>query len=112
MTFLFKRGLFLYHIHMCVACPSQGTCSLASRLTTMSLEMYTHICKQKNSPGVQKSEAKSEAPVSSYLYIRLKSVISDGGQDLFAFKIKAKIKICLLKYSIAIDVQHLVPLSL
>ena len=39
----------------------------------------------KNTPGVQKSEAKSEAPKSSYLYIRLKSVISDGGQGLGLF---------------------------
>ena len=29
----------------------------------------------KNTPGVKKSEAKSEAPVSSYSYTRLKSVI-------------------------------------
>ena len=36
----------------------------------------------KNTPGVQKGEAKSEAPISSYSYIRLKSVISDGGQGL------------------------------
>ena len=34
----------------------------------------------KNTPGVKKSEAKLEAPVSSYSYIRLKSVISGGGQ--------------------------------
>ena len=34
----------------------------------------------KNTPGVKKSEAKSEAPVSSYLYTRLKSVISGRGQ--------------------------------
>ena len=30
----------------------------------------------KNTPGVKKSEDKSEAPVSSYSYMRLKSVIS------------------------------------
>ena len=30
----------------------------------------------KNTPGAKKSEAKSEAPVSSYSYMRLKSVIS------------------------------------
>ena len=29
----------------------------------------------KNTPGVKKSEAKSEAPVSSYSYMRLKNVI-------------------------------------
>ena len=34
----------------------------------------------KNIPGVQKSEAKLEAPISSYSYTQLKSVISDGGQ--------------------------------
>ena len=33
----------------------------------------------KNTPGVKKSEAKSEAP-ESYSYKRLKSVISGGGQ--------------------------------
>ena len=33
----------------------------------------------KNTPGVKKSEAKSEAPVS-YSYKRLKSVISGEGQ--------------------------------
>ena len=54
----------------------------------------------KNTPGVQKSEAKSEAPISSYSYIRLKSVIADGGQGLG----------CLLKYPIVINVYHLLPL--
>ena len=34
----------------------------------------------KNTPGVKKSEAKSEAPVSYYSYKRLKSVISGEGQ--------------------------------
>ena len=34
----------------------------------------------KNTPGVKKSEAKSEAPVSSYSYTQLKSVISGRGQ--------------------------------
>ena len=34
----------------------------------------------KNTQGAKKSEAKSEAPVSSYSYMRLKSVISGGGQ--------------------------------
>ena len=34
----------------------------------------------KNTPGVKKSEAKSEAPASSYSYMRLKSVISGRGQ--------------------------------
>ena len=35
--------------------------------------------KQKH-PRCKESEAKSEAPVSSYSYMRLKSVISGGGQ--------------------------------
>ena len=35
--------------------------------------------KQKH-PKCKKSKAKSEAPVSSYSYMRLKSVISGGGQ--------------------------------
>ena len=34
----------------------------------------------KNTPGVKKIAAKSEAPVSSYSYTRLKSVISGRGQ--------------------------------
>ena len=34
----------------------------------------------KNTQGAKKGEAKSEAPVSSYSYMRLKSVISGGGQ--------------------------------
>ena len=56
----------------------------------------------KSTPGVQKSEAKSEALKCSYWYIRLKSVISDGGQGLG----------CLLKYHIAINVYHLLLLKL
>ena len=35
--------------------------------------------QSKNAPGV-KSEAKLEAPVSSYSYTQLKSVVSGGGQ--------------------------------
>ena len=54
----------------------------------------------RNTPGVQKSEAKSEAPISSSSYVWLKSVISDGGQGLGY----------LLKYHIAINVYHLLPL--
>ena len=54
----------------------------------------------KSTPGVQKSEAKSEAPISSYSYIRLKSVIADGGQGLGY----------LLKYPIVINAYHLLPL--
>ena len=34
----------------------------------------------KNTLGAKNSEAKSEAPVSSYSYMGLKNVISDGGQ--------------------------------
>ena len=37
--------------------------------------------KQKH-PRCTKSEAKSEAPGSSYSYTQLKSVISDSGQGL------------------------------
>ena len=37
--------------------------------------MYVYMLN-KNTPGAKKSEAKSEAPVSSYSYMRLKSVIS------------------------------------
>ena len=53
----------------------------------------------KNTPGVQKCEAKSEAPISSYSCIRLKSLIPNEGQGLG----------CLLKYHIAITVYHLLP---
>ena len=35
----------------------------------------------KNTPGIKKREAKSEAPVSSYSYTHQKSVISGGGQS-------------------------------
>ena len=37
---------------------------------------------KKNTPGVEKSEAKLEALISSCSYIQLKSVIFDGGQGL------------------------------
>ena len=43
--------------------------------------LYLLKCKlNKNTQGAKKSEAKSEAPVSFYSYMRLKSVISGGGQ--------------------------------
>ena len=58
--------------------------------------VYTCIYASQKHPGVQKSEAKLKALISSYSYIRLKSVISDGGQGLG----------CLLKYNIAINVYH------
>ena len=38
---------------------------------TKSIDMLN-----KNTPGVENSKAKSEAPVSSYSYMQLKSVIS------------------------------------
>ena len=44
--------------------------------TLVSIKYYA---KQKH-PGCKKSEAQLEAPVSSYSYMRLKSVISGGGQ--------------------------------
>ena len=47
--------------------------------TTVLYDTCIYILN-KNTPGVKKSEAKSEAPVSSYSYTRLKSVISDRGQ--------------------------------
>ena len=50
----------------------------------------------KNTPGEQKSKAKSEAPISSYIHLT-KNVISDRGQGLG----------CLLKYHKAINVYHL-----
>ena len=46
------------------------------------VEELHHIniyAKQKH-PRCKKSEAKSEAPISSYSYMQLKSVISGGGQ--------------------------------
>ena len=56
----------------------------------------------KNTQGAKKSEAKSEAPVSSYSYMRLKSVISGGGQGpscLLAIKFQ-KVQ------SLTLDVQQ------
>ena len=45
--------------------------------TIISQLRYIYIYMlNKNTPGEKKSEAKSEAPVSSYSYMRLKSVIS------------------------------------
>ena len=40
--------------------------------------MYIYI--SKNTQGAKKGEAKSEALVSSYSYMRLNSLISGGGQ--------------------------------
>ena len=59
---------------------------MGQEITQQSTGMYTaNLHKSidmlnKNTPGVKKSEAKSEAPVSSYSYMRLKSVISGRGQ--------------------------------
>ena len=66
-------------------------------LVLLLLEYSTFMHNAKKTPQVQKSEATSEAPVS---YIRLKSVISGGGQGLG----------CFLKYHIAINVYHVLPL--
>ena len=44
-----------------------------------TLVSVKYNAKQKH-PRCKKSEAKSEAPDSSYSYIRLKSLISGGGQ--------------------------------
>ena len=41
--------------------------------------MYINMLN-KNTQGAKKSEAKSEAPVSFYSCMRLKSLISGGGQ--------------------------------
>ena len=57
----------------------------------------------KNTPGVQKSEAKSEAPISSYSYIQLKSVISDGGQGLHGLFAE------ISHTYVAFNVYHLLP---
>ena len=55
----------------------------------------------KNTPGVQKVRpSRKHQLAQSYSYIQLKSVIFDGGQGLG----------CLLKYHIAINVYHLLPL--
>ena len=46
-------------------------------MSCMHMQLCMHnIMLNKNTPGEKKSEAKSEAPVSSYSYMRLKSVIS------------------------------------
>ena len=76
-----------------------------SRYMYVCIYMYIFIyvlciyVLNKNTPGVQKCKAKLEAPISSYSYIRVKSVISDGGQGLG----------CLLKYHIVINTYHLLP---
>ena len=46
----------------------------------MKTPSYLKINAKQKHPRCKKSEAKSEAPVSSYSYMRLKSVISGGGQ--------------------------------
>ena len=52
----------------------------------MQTHTYIRICIaiQKH-PWCKKSEAKSEAPVTSILCMRLKDVISGRGQGLFRF---------------------------
>ena len=61
-------------------CKSLDRKSLNSPLECIQLTYIKTIdMLNKNTPGV-KSEAKSEAPVSSYSYTRLKSVISGRGQ--------------------------------
>ena len=44
--------------------------------------VFVIIMLNKNISVVKKSKAKSEAPVGSYLYTQLKSVISGRGQGL------------------------------
>ena len=59
---------------------------MGQEVTQLSTGMYTaNLHKNidmlnKNTPGIKKSEAKLEAPVSSYSYTPLKSMISDRGQ--------------------------------
>ena len=58
-------------------CKSRDRKSLSSPLGCVQLTCTKSIYMlNKNTPGEKKSEAKSEAPVSSYSYMRLKSVIS------------------------------------
>ena len=65
----------------CMLCISLDRKSLHSPLGCIQLTYIKSIdMLNKNTPGVKKSEAKSDAPASSYSYKRLKSVISDGGQ--------------------------------
>ena len=45
-------------------------------LLIFNAAVFVNTMLNKNTPGAKKSEAKSEAPVSSYSYMRLKSVIS------------------------------------
>ena len=59
---------------------------MRQEITQQSTGMYTAKLHKsidmlnKSTPGVKKSEAKSEAPVSSYSCTRLKTVISGTGQ--------------------------------
>ena len=62
-------------------CKSRDRKSRDSPLGCIQLTYIKSIdMLSKNTPGVKKSEAKSEAPVSSYSYTRLKCVISGRGQ--------------------------------
>ena len=62
-------------------CKSRDRKSLNSPLGCIQLTCIKSIdMLNKNTPGVQKSEAKLETPVSSYSYTRLNSVISGRGQ--------------------------------
>ena len=47
---------------------------------TLGIPTYGNIYAKQKHPRCKKSEAKSEAPVSSYSYTQLKSVISGRGQ--------------------------------
>ena len=55
--------------------PGQST-RMYPLVTNLHTQKVSIDMLRKNTPGVKKSEAKSEAPVSSYSYMRLKSVIS------------------------------------
>ena len=81
---------------------------MGQEITQQSTGMYTaNLHKKcidmlnKNSPGVKKSEAKSEALASSYSYTQLKSVISCRGQDpscllatIYYIKMKSHLSVC------------------
>ena len=69
-----------FNIHS-MLCKSPDRKSLNSPLGCIQLTYIKSIdMLSKNIPGVIKSEAKLEVPVSSYSYTRLKSVIPGRGQ--------------------------------
>ena len=65
----------LYNNYKAITCLLHMQQKLRSATTDSYMTIFVKLIN-KNTPGEKKSEAKSEAPVSSYSYMQLKSVIS------------------------------------